>query len=82
MHYTTQFNSRTLLTQLLSLLRCSTISSAFNSLATVTMEDLIKPYCPAMTEAKATLLSKSLGELLFPEWPHRGSVSKQWQQSS
>uniref|UniRef100_A0A4W5NVD4 Sodium-dependent multivitamin transporter n=1 Tax=Hucho hucho TaxID=62062 RepID=A0A4W5NVD4_9TELE len=38
----------------------STISSAFNSLATVTMEDLIKPYCPAMTEAKATLLSKGL----------------------
>uniref|UniRef100_A0A8C7I551 Sodium-dependent multivitamin transporter n=1 Tax=Oncorhynchus kisutch TaxID=8019 RepID=A0A8C7I551_ONCKI len=38
----------------------STISSAFNSLATVTMEDLIKPFCPAMTEAKATLLSKGL----------------------
>ncbi|XP_034017568.1 solute carrier family 5 member 6a [Thalassophryne amazonica] len=38
----------------------STISSAFNSLATVTMEDLIKPNFPAMTEAKATLLSKSL----------------------
>uniref|UniRef100_A0A6Q2XVW3 Solute carrier family 5 member 6a n=1 Tax=Esox lucius TaxID=8010 RepID=A0A6Q2XVW3_ESOLU len=38
----------------------STISSAFNSLATVTMEDLIKPYCPGMTEAKATLLSKAL----------------------
>uniref|UniRef100_A0A673WZL6 Sodium-dependent multivitamin transporter n=1 Tax=Salmo trutta TaxID=8032 RepID=A0A673WZL6_SALTR len=38
----------------------STISSAFNSLATVTMEDLIRPYCPAMTEAKATLLSKGL----------------------
>uniref|UniRef100_A0A6Q2YSF5 Solute carrier family 5 member 6a n=1 Tax=Esox lucius TaxID=8010 RepID=A0A6Q2YSF5_ESOLU len=38
----------------------STISSAFNSLATVTMEDLIKPYCPGMTEAKATLLSKGL----------------------
>uniref|UniRef100_A0A8C8DC81 Sodium-dependent multivitamin transporter n=1 Tax=Oncorhynchus tshawytscha TaxID=74940 RepID=A0A8C8DC81_ONCTS len=38
----------------------STISSAFNSLATVTMEDLIKPYWPAMTEAKATLLSKGL----------------------
>uniref|UniRef100_A0A8C8FAL7 Sodium-dependent multivitamin transporter n=1 Tax=Oncorhynchus tshawytscha TaxID=74940 RepID=A0A8C8FAL7_ONCTS len=48
----------------------STISSAFNSLATVTMEDLIKPYWPAMTEAKATLLSKGLGELLFSEWPH------------
>lgn len=40
----------------------STISSAFNSLATVTMEDLIKPYFPNMTEAKATLLSKGLGE--------------------
>ncbi|KAF7657991.1 hypothetical protein LDENG_00019380 [Lucifuga dentata] len=38
----------------------STISSAFNSLATVTMEDLIKPHCPAMTEQKATLLSKAL----------------------
>ncbi|KAG7244221.1 hypothetical protein INR49_004294 [Caranx melampygus] len=37
-----------------------TISSAFNSLATVTMEDLIKPYFPNMTEAKATLLSKGL----------------------
>ena len=40
----------------------STISSAFNSLATVTMEDLIKPYFPNMTEAKATLLSKGLGK--------------------
>lgn len=40
----------------------STISSAFNSLATVTMEDLIKPHFPNMTEAKATLLSKGLGE--------------------
>lgn len=39
----------------------STISSAFNSLATVTMEDLIKPHFPNMTEAKATLLSKALG---------------------
>ncbi|KAG7265255.1 hypothetical protein CRUP_022690 [Coryphaenoides rupestris] len=38
----------------------STISSAFNSLATVTMEDLIKPHFPSMTEAKATLLSKTL----------------------
>uniref|UniRef100_A0A8C9XEC2 Sodium-dependent multivitamin transporter n=1 Tax=Sander lucioperca TaxID=283035 RepID=A0A8C9XEC2_SANLU len=38
----------------------STISSAFNSLATVTMEDLIKPQFPNMTEAKATLLSKGL----------------------
>lgn len=41
----------------------STISSAFNSLATVTMEDLVKPHFPAMSEAKATLLSKALGEL-------------------
>lgn len=40
----------------------STISSAFNSLATVTMEDLIKPHFPNMTEAKATLLSKGLGK--------------------
>ncbi|XP_059209180.1 solute carrier family 5 member 6 [Centropristis striata] len=38
----------------------STISSAFNSLATVTMEDLIKPHFPAMTEKRATLLSKVL----------------------
>ncbi|XP_056152305.1 sodium-dependent multivitamin transporter-like [Lampris incognitus] len=38
----------------------STISSAFNSLATVTMEDLIKPHFPAMTEERATLLSKCL----------------------
>ncbi|XP_005931152.1 solute carrier family 5 member 6a [Haplochromis burtoni] len=38
----------------------STISSAFNSLATVTMEDLIKPHFPNMTESKATLLSKGL----------------------
>ncbi|XP_055362289.1 solute carrier family 5 member 6a isoform X2 [Betta splendens] len=37
----------------------STISSAFNSLATVTIEDLIKPHFPNMTEAKATLLSKA-----------------------
>ncbi|XP_030627005.1 solute carrier family 5 member 6a [Chanos chanos] len=38
----------------------STISSAFNSLATVTMEDLIKPHVPAMTETRATWLSKGL----------------------
>ncbi|KAM4541843.1 solute carrier family 5 member 6 isoform 2-T2 [Odontesthes bonariensis] len=38
----------------------STISSAFNSLATVTMEDLIKPHFPSMTEARATLMSKAL----------------------
>lgn len=40
----------------------STISSAFNSLATVTMEDLIKPHFP-MEESKATLLSKMLAFL-------------------
>lgn len=44
---------------------CSTISSAFNSLATVTLEDLIKPFYPDMTEARATLLSKGLGEQCF-----------------
>lgn len=38
----------------------STISSAFNSLATVTMEDLIKPHFPAMAESRAILLSKGL----------------------
>ncbi|XP_067838507.1 solute carrier family 5 member 6a [Heptranchias perlo] len=38
----------------------STISSAFNSLATVTMTDLIKPHYPHMTESRATLISKSL----------------------
>ncbi|RVE57608.1 hypothetical protein OJAV_G00217970 [Oryzias javanicus] len=38
----------------------STISSAFNSLATVTMEDLIRPRFPAMSEETATRLSKSL----------------------
>ncbi|XP_043397884.1 sodium-dependent multivitamin transporter isoform X2 [Chelonia mydas] len=38
----------------------STISSAFNSLATVTMEDLIHPYFPGLRESRATLLSKLL----------------------
>ncbi|XP_068136034.1 sodium-dependent multivitamin transporter isoform X2 [Hyperolius riggenbachi] len=38
----------------------STISSAFNSLATVTMEDLIKPHFPNLSESQATLLSKFL----------------------
>ncbi|KAK1793308.1 hypothetical protein P4O66_011703 [Electrophorus voltai] len=38
----------------------STISSAFSSLATVTMEDLIKPHYPSMVETRATLLSKIL----------------------
>lgn len=37
----------------------STISSAFNSLATVTMVDLIKPHY-SMSESRATLLSKIL----------------------
>ncbi|XP_062378122.1 solute carrier family 5 member 6 [Sardina pilchardus] len=40
----------------------STISSAFNSLATVTMEDLIKPHV-TIEESKATLLSKILAFL-------------------
>ncbi|XP_074904905.1 sodium-dependent multivitamin transporter isoform X3 [Buteo buteo] len=39
----------------------STISSAFNSLATVTMEDLVRPHCPGLSESRATLLSKLLG---------------------
>ncbi|XP_012869188.1 PREDICTED: sodium-dependent multivitamin transporter [Dipodomys ordii] len=38
----------------------STISSAFNSLATVTMEDLIQPWFPEFCEAHAILLSRSL----------------------
>ncbi|KAM4867609.1 sodium-dependent multivitamin transporter isoform 1-T5 [Thomomys bottae] len=38
----------------------STISSAFNSLATVTMEDLIQPWFPEFSEARAILLSRSL----------------------
>ncbi|XP_064364227.1 sodium-dependent multivitamin transporter isoform X2 [Dromaius novaehollandiae] len=38
----------------------STISSAFNSLATVTMEDLVRPYFPGLSESRATLLSKLL----------------------
>ncbi|XP_061845695.1 sodium-dependent multivitamin transporter isoform X2 [Colius striatus] len=38
----------------------STISSAFNSLATVTMEDLIRPYFPGLSESRATLFSKLL----------------------
>ncbi|XP_063771043.1 sodium-dependent multivitamin transporter isoform X2 [Pseudophryne corroboree] len=38
----------------------STISSAFNSLATVTMEDLIKPHFPNLPESRATLLCKAL----------------------
>ncbi|XP_006835354.1 PREDICTED: sodium-dependent multivitamin transporter-like [Chrysochloris asiatica] len=36
----------------------STISSAFNSLATVTMEDLIRPWFPGFSEVQATRLSK------------------------
>lgn len=38
----------------------STISSAFNSLATVTMEDLVRPWFPQFSEARATLLSRIL----------------------
>ncbi|XP_053444395.1 sodium-dependent multivitamin transporter [Nycticebus coucang] len=38
----------------------STISSAFNSLATVTMEDLIRPWFPEFSEARAIMLSRSL----------------------
>uniref|UniRef100_A0A8C4Q8U8 Sodium-dependent multivitamin transporter n=1 Tax=Eptatretus burgeri TaxID=7764 RepID=A0A8C4Q8U8_EPTBU len=38
----------------------STISSAFNALATVTMEDFIRPCHRDMTEERATLLSKVL----------------------
>lgn len=40
----------------------STISSAFNSLATVTMEDLIQPWFPQLTETRAIMLSRSLGK--------------------
>ncbi|XP_046518605.1 sodium-dependent multivitamin transporter isoform X2 [Equus quagga] len=38
----------------------STISSAFNSLATVTMEDLIRPWFPQFSEVQATMLSRIL----------------------
>ncbi|XP_074065952.1 sodium-dependent multivitamin transporter [Macrotis lagotis] len=38
----------------------STISSAFNSLATVTIEDLIRPHFPEISEKRATLISKVL----------------------
>lgn len=38
----------------------STISSAFSSLATVTMEDLIRPYVASIPEQRATLYSKLL----------------------
>ncbi|XP_040080348.1 sodium-dependent multivitamin transporter isoform X3 [Oryx dammah] len=36
----------------------STISSAFNSLATVTMEDLIRPWFPHFSEVRAAMLSR------------------------
>uniref|UniRef100_A0A8C3WN40 Sodium-dependent multivitamin transporter n=1 Tax=Catagonus wagneri TaxID=51154 RepID=A0A8C3WN40_9CETA len=36
----------------------STISSAFNSLATVTMEDLIRPWFPHFSDVQATMLSR------------------------
>ncbi|XP_050996519.1 sodium-dependent multivitamin transporter [Acomys russatus] len=38
----------------------STISSAFNSLATVTMEDLVQPWFPELTETRAIMLSRIL----------------------
>ncbi|KAJ1158381.1 hypothetical protein NDU88_011071 [Pleurodeles waltl] len=38
----------------------STISSAFNSLATVTMQDLVKPHFPDLSESRATMISKIL----------------------
>lgn len=38
----------------------STISSAFNSLATVTMEDLVRPHFSGLSESRATLISKLL----------------------
>uniref|UniRef100_A0A4X2M052 Sodium-dependent multivitamin transporter n=1 Tax=Vombatus ursinus TaxID=29139 RepID=A0A4X2M052_VOMUR len=38
----------------------STISSAFNSLATVTIEDLIRPHFLSISEQRATLISKVL----------------------
>ncbi|XP_078205780.1 sodium-dependent multivitamin transporter isoform X5 [Callithrix jacchus] len=38
----------------------STISSAFNSLATVTMEDLIRPWFPEFAEARPIMLSRGL----------------------
>ncbi|XP_060042710.1 sodium-dependent multivitamin transporter isoform X2 [Erinaceus europaeus] len=38
----------------------STISSAFNSLATVTMEDLIRPWFSDLSEARATMLCRML----------------------
>ncbi|XP_022376059.1 sodium-dependent multivitamin transporter isoform X2 [Enhydra lutris kenyoni] len=38
----------------------STISSAFNSLATVTMEDLIRPWFPPFSEVQAIMLSRIL----------------------
>lgn len=43
----------------------STISSAFNSLATVTMEDLIQPWFPEFSETRAIMLSRSLGGILL-----------------
>lgn len=43
----------------------STISSAFNSLATVTMEDLIRPWFPECSETRAIMLSRSLGGIML-----------------
>ncbi|XP_011354791.1 sodium-dependent multivitamin transporter [Pteropus vampyrus] len=38
----------------------STVSSAFNSLATVTMEDLIRPWFPQFSEGRAIMISRLL----------------------
>lgn len=43
----------------------STISSAFNSLATVTMEDLIRPWFPQFSEVQAIMLSRILGGVML-----------------
>lgn len=43
----------------------STISSAFNSLATVTMEDLIRPWFPPFSEVQAIMLSRILGAIML-----------------
>lgn len=52
----------------------STISSAFNSLATVTMEDLVRPHCPGLSESRATQFSKLLGER-GPGGGHQGGAA-------
>ncbi|XP_072113671.1 solute carrier family 5 member 6a isoform X4 [Mobula birostris] len=58
----------------------STISSAFSSLAAVTMADLIKPHYPNMSEQRATLISKGLGcDLGLGGWPDNGILDRNWQ---